>query len=80
MCYKCTIPPILPARTHTCYCGLCMVAALTAGENVRLSATVRSVTNVIASDRRKSSRCRTITRVMLDQEPPRELGHLCALL
>lgn len=56
------------------------VAPLAAGENVRLLATMRSVMGVTASDRHKSNRCRIVTRVMLDQEPPRDLGHLRALL
>lgn len=56
------------------------VAPLAAGENVRLLATMRSVMDVTASDRHKSNQCRIVTRVMLDQKPPQDLGHLHALL
>lgn len=79
--YKCTVPLyLLLERARACYCGLYMVASLTAGEDIRFLATVRSVTNVIANGRRKSSQCHIVTRVMLDQERPQDLGHLCALL
>jgi len=81
MCYKCTVPLyLLLERARACYSGLCMVAPLTAGENVRLSATMRSVVSVTASDRHQSSQCHIVTRVISDQEPPCSLGHLRALL
>lgn len=81
----CAISPIFIDNKGSCLLFwaliyLYMVAPLTAGNNVRLLATRRSLMDVIASVRIKSNQCCIITRVTLDRDYPWDLGHLHVLL